>query len=310
MTERHRPHSRLTADDLVDQTRRCPSCGHSGPRPQVCPAHQRPSVMWLLCPDCRAYSASHMPSDDYLDRYYSSYYDDEQGVTFYSDRLLAEHIGSLIGLGIGGSRLRILDFGGGDGSVARILGAKLASECPSVGVEITVVDPGGEPSGFADRGGIRFFRTLAEIEDDRFDLVLASAVLEHIPMLAETVSVVLGAVAAGGSFYARTPCSMPFRRIIPAFPMKFPMHVHDLGPSYWSRAIDRYEIHAQTIVSQPSLVASEQTWRKLPRSIASHLCKWPAHLERTIRRQPRDFWWPFSGGWEVVFRRFNSEGSR
>lgn len=309
MTNRYRPHPRLTEGDLVDRSPRCPSCGFRGPRRQVCVAYQRPRVMWLLCPDCRAYSASHMPSEDYLDRYYSSYYDDEKGVTFHSDRRLAEHVGRLIVGDERGSRLRILDFGGGDGSVARILAAKLAAERPALEVEITVVDPSGEPAGPPNGGGFRSLRTLAEIAGDRFDLVIASAVLEHVPMLAATVSAVLGAVGAGGVFYARTPCSMPFRRLIPAFPMKFPMHVHDLGPSYWSRVIDRYEFHAQLVVSQPSIVASGWTWRHLPRSAVSHLCKWPARVEGVIRRQPRDYFWPFSGGWEVVFRRFADGGA-
>ena len=69
--------------------------------------------------------------------------------------------------------------------------------------------------------------TISEIpEREHFDLVLASAVLEHLPEPAEITRKLLGALAPGGFFYARTP-------YMAAFPRTFTIWGRTFGSTFY-----------------------------------------------------------------------------
>lgn len=91
----------------------------------------------------------------------------------------------------------------------------------------------------------------------------------------------------------------PFRRVLKGFDLTYPAHVHDLGPSFWNRVTDTFNLGAQVIFSQPSPV--ETAFAKAPvRTAVSYLCKAVAHFEHALVPRKRDYRWEFVGGWEVL----------
>jgi SAM-dependent methyltransferase len=294
----------VPAAELVDATAGCPACGAPGPRPSVLRLQADPDVHFLACPRCRALSASHMPSAAFLDRYYAEYYvDRDRRVTFADPERFARHL--LRALAAArvrpGPRVRILDFGGGDGSLALALAGRLIG---GVGgeAEVLVIDR-QEPAPSPDpRVRLARAASLAEAEiaggGREFDLVLASAVLEHVPDLRPLLAALLAAVAPGGAFYARTPAAVPLARLVPGLDLGYPAHVHDLGSGFWNRAGGLFRFRGRTAVSRPSLVATG--WRDPLRTGFAHLLKLPARIEGRLAPARPDRMWNLVGGWEVV----------
>jgi len=295
----------LTDADLWDADR-CPVCDASTPRPVIMTANDTPRVDWLACPVCRAASLSRMPCDDYLDTLYEGYYDRDRRSPDVDDaiwRKLAHRISREIGWG--GTRpgpIRILDFGGGRGGVALAVAKQLAPRQPAT---VTIVDRSfqHDHQASAEQGvAVERVRSLAQVEG-KFELVIASAVLEHVPRLAPVLGDLLGKMSeSGGAFYARTPYALPLRTLYPGYDMLFPQHVHDLGPSFWNRLMARHGIRARTVVSRPSIVESF-IWDRPLATLAASLLKIPGRIERWIRRSPTDYLWRWVGGWELFVTR-------
>ncbi|MHB9107708.1 MAG: methyltransferase domain-containing protein [Armatimonadota bacterium] len=294
-TSRH-----VASGEVIDATARCPICLDAGPREAVAPLQADPAITLLRCGHCRGLSASHMPAAETLDKYYAGYYHegDEQH-TFHRMEGFVMHIARRLELPKT-DVLRILDFGGGDGALGRGIAERLLAKGVAERAVISVVDY--HQAGVAAGGGItvEYHRELAEVREPQ-SLVLASAVLEHIPDMHGALSALFALVAPGGWFYARTPYMTPFRRVLQGFDLTYPAHVHDLGPSFWNRIADTFNLNMHVVVSAPSPV--ETAFAKAPvRTAVSHLCKAVAHLEHALAPQKRDYCWEWVGGWEVLLR--------
>jgi SAM-dependent methyltransferase len=295
----------LTDADLWDADR-CPICDSTVPRSVILRANESPHVDWLACSVCRGASLSRMPSDEYLDAFYEGYYDSHRRSSAVDDALwrrLAHHISKQIRLdNTGHGALRILDFGGGRGGVSLAIAKQLARERT---VTVTIVDRSFEQSHelrSEDGIDVEYVRTLAQAEET-FDLVIASAVLEHIPRLAPVLRELLDKTRdSGGSFYARTPYALPLRKLYSSYDLEFPQHVHDLGPSFWNRLMERDGIRARTVVSRPSVVESF-IWDRPVATLAANILKIPGRVERWIRRSPKDYLWNWVGGWELFLTK-------
>jgi SAM-dependent methyltransferase len=241
-----------------------------------------------------------MPSEELLHRYYATYHSErEQKVTFANKDRFAGHLARAILPLRARASVRILDFGGGDGTLALALAERLSQQSRST-YEIVVVD---RPAPVA-AGDARIRICSAGSLDDvrgQYDLVIASAVLEHIPALHSLLPQLFERIAAGGMVYCRTPFAAPLHRF-PGVDFGYPAHVHDLGAAFWSRFASTFGLPLRTCVSRPSLVAASWTTDPL-RTFASHVLKIPARLECAIRGDREWPLWPFIGGWEVVFQR-------
>lgn len=269
--------SRHLAATELTASARCPVCGGEDRR-RVTLIQREPEVWLLACRTCGLASASHSPTSAALEDYYSRYYQqNELGVTFVGKGAFARNIAKRI------TPRRILDFGGGDGSLAKAI---------SPTAEIVVVDysaPRGDPR-------VMPLRELSEATG-QFDLVVASAVLEHVPDLRPTMERLFKLVAPGGLFYARTPYIQPFAALLNV-DLGFPGHVHDMGPDFWNRVVETFQLDATLEASRPSIV--ETTFASHPlRTLAAYALKAPCHLELKLHRDP---WWRFVGGWEVFLR--------
>jgi len=294
-TSRH-----VASNEVIDATARCPICHDAGPRDVVLPLQANPAISLLRCRRCRGLSASHMPTVETLAKYYAEYYHegDEQH-TFHRMDALVTHITRRLELPET-DVLRILDFGGGDGALGRGIAEKLLAKSSAERAIVSVVDY--HQAGVSAGGGItvEYHRELAEVREPQ-SLVLASAVLEHIPDMHNALATLFGLVAPGGWFYARTPYMTPFRRVLKGFDLTYPAHVHDLGPSFWNRIAETFSLNMQVVASAPSPV--ETAFTKAPvRTAVSHLCKAVAHIEHALAPQKRDYCWEFVGGWEVLLR--------
>lgn len=297
------PRLHLASSELVDATQACPICLSDSPRRRVVRVQADPDVFMLACSRCRASSASHMPRPEVLARYYAEFYSGfDRAVTFSSAARFASHVVRQLPRRASGPTLRILDYGGGDGSLSRAVAERLLALGRTSRTEIVVVDFGSHPSVVEANLSVRF-QSPAEPLAGPHDLVLASAILEHVPDLHRLLPDLLDALAAGGLFYARTPYSIPLTTLLPSLDLGYPAHVHDMGSPFWNRLPETFSRPVRLLASQPSLVAGSLTEDPL-RTIAGFALKLPAHIENFLSpRERKTRLWHLVGGWEVVLQR-------
>ncbi len=307
----------LAPADLIDRTADCPVCGSRAPRPAVFQLQSRPDIHMLACPACGAASASHMPTAEYLERYYGAYYrpeEDEQKVTFAEPERFARHI--LRATEQGGARfgevVRILDYGGGDGTLALALAGRLLARRPEGSerrVEILLLDfPAPRASADPRVQLVHRRPDPAEVTGEH-ELVLASGVLEHVPEVRPLLAALFAALAPGGFLYARTPYGLPFTRLFPQLDLTYPGHVHDMGHRFWGRVVETFGWPARCLASRPSLV--ESSLRRQPlRTAAAHLFKLPGRIEGLLSPPGRvDRLWTLVAGWEAVLQKAPETGA-
>lgn len=297
----------LSEAELLPASPGCPWCG-SRDRVRLARLQAQPEVDLLECRNCHACSASRMPTAATLASYYGSYYDDDQFKTDVGVKVTIgdpRHMGRSLALWmrprVALRALRVLDFGGGDGTVAALAADELLRTGAVASASVTVVDYNDETMQPPDpRIGIEHFRELDQVAGRQFDVVMASAVVEHIPDGRAVVDRLLELVRPGGVFYARTPQMAAFvhfaDRLGLSLDFTYPGHVHDLGQRFWegffssSAMAGRFGI----VLSKPSLV--EACFRRAPfRATMAYLCKLPWYL---LGRR-----WQYVGGWEIVVER-------
>ena len=207
----------LTEDQLLPPGRSCPFCG-SHERKKVFILQKDPDVHLLSCANCHAASASRMPTAETLSEYYKSYFSGKkQKVTFDRPERMAEHIFCAAQKHPSVKVLHILDFGGGDGHISLKLAEKFIAKGTGE-VHIVLVDYNPDMAQSDDRRiTMKRFPHLSGTGTQKFDFVLASAIIEHIPSPAADLIRLLDALKAGGVFYARTPYLLPFLRIVHHF---------------------------------------------------------------------------------------------
>jgi SAM-dependent methyltransferase len=277
----------------------CPLCGATTRSP-VLAAQTDPLVELLSCRRCRACSVSRMPLPSALDDYYSTYYDnsDAAAVTTDDPARLARRIAAYCERA---GHIDMLDFGGGDGSVA--VATALAVQTGGGTADITVVDYDQgrkvETPASITRG---WEPALDRLGDRKFDVVLASAVLEHLARPVPTLIELLSRLAPGGVLYIRTPFVVPIMRVahwarVP-FDFTFPAHLHDLGQPFWDGLLDWLParddgVGVRQIGSRPSPL--ETSLRVSPtRTIVAAILKAPWKVLGSR--------YALVGGWEAVYR--------
>jgi hypothetical protein len=291
----------LAPAEVYDATSRCPVCLTEAKRRPILRLQDSPTVELLECPQCRVCSASHMPLPAVLQEYYSKYYaNGQEKITCPSSARFAPHIAAHSGLAGRKGVLRILDFGGGDGALARRTADHLLGNSDAA-AEIDLVDF-EKPGDYAtDKIKLRGHSDLKKVSGP-YDLIIASAVLEHIPEVHVVMRQLFSLARPGSALYARTPCVAPLARLVRRLDFTYPGHVHDMGAAFWNRIVKTFGLNARYAVSGPSLI--ETTLRSHPlRTIAAAVLKMPARVEGVLSPVARtDRWWNFVGGWEIMLR--------
>jgi len=243
-----------------------------------------------------------MPRPEYLQSYYGSYHQGrDEKVTFSGKERFAAHLLRAVPAPWAKEHTRILDFGGGDATLATAVAVRLLERFPRGSVDVVVVDQETPMPSPDTRIRIEQRNCLEETKGS-YDMVLASAVLEHIPDLHAALLGLVERIGRSGFLYARTPYVLPCARIFPALDLTYPAHVHDLGSGFWNGFIDLFGFQARCLASRPSLVAS--SWREEPlRTLAAHSLKLPARLEAILSPPSRKHrLWHLVGGWEVLLQ--------
>ena len=291
---------------LLPETGVCPWC-QSAQLVSLVYVQRAPDVRLLECTQCHAVSASRMPSAGALESYYSSYYTTAQyeksgvKVTLGNPRRMGRHLSrSLRKIGIQGC-IRILDFGGGDGTVAVETAVDLLGHDGIQRVEITVVDYSQPQSTLPDeRITISSAPSLEDLPGGEYDFVIASAVIEHVPDAPRILGQILSRIRSGGLLYVRTPQVKSFALLARALHFEwdftFPAHVYDLGQTFLEKYFisEPWQERFDILSSHPSLV--EASFAESPlRAALAYSFKMPWYLLGGI--------WGFVGGWEILVRR-------
>jgi 2-polyprenyl-3-methyl-5-hydroxy-6-metoxy-1,4-benzoquinol methylase len=274
----------------------CVICGTRFDNPPIAKIQQSPDVFLRRCPNCHACTASRMPTPEALNEYYANYFHPSvPKITHDSPERFARHIASFIREPR--RDMAITDFGGGDGGMAYSLAQILANRgCSSI--EINVVDYVECIASRDPRIIIQAQRPGAPIPPS--DIIIASAVLEHLTDPLESLTQLLGALGRDGLLYFRTPAVAGFLELATAcgrqLDFTFPAHLHDFGQQFWENILslipdgEEFEI----LHSAPSLVETDFRHHPL-HTIAAHIAKAPW---RVLGRS-----YTLVGGWEIVFQR-------
>ena len=293
----------LVERDLDPANAACPFC-ESNNRTCVFPLQTDPVISLLKCTDCHAISASRMPTDITLADYYGKYYDrydpldPESHITLDDPIRLAKKLCRMYRLHQNQRPVHILDFGGGDGTIAQLTAMELLKHDAGQ-VNITIVDFGDQSVEPQDtRIVIERVKSLSEVKH-AYGFVIASAVVEHHPQPQALLKELAQCMEQRGIFYARTPTLMPIMKLLRRFGIAvdftFPAHLHDQGQAFWEEHFKNNKFETfQVLESQPSIV--ETTLRKHTlRTLVAHLIKAPWHL---LGRS-----YPYVGGWEILARK-------
>ncbi|MBK5260894.1 MAG: methyltransferase domain-containing protein [Thermoanaerobaculia bacterium] len=243
-----------------------------------------------------------MPRLDVLESYYASYYDGhERDITFSAPLRFARHLIRGLPSVSFGEAVRVLDYGGGNGSLAKAVASRLIALGRARSADVRVVD--FTPRGPSEGDGLRVEYQAPDVPiEGEYDLVLASAILEHIPSLRPVLQTLHSAIAPGGFFYARTPYVLPLTRFFPRLDLAYPAHVHDMGSEFWNRFRETFAWDVRVIVSGPSVIAGSLA--DPVRTLAAAMLKAPAHLENWLSPRSRvRRTWNLVGGWEVLLQK-------
>jgi hypothetical protein len=242
-----------------------------------------------------------MPKPGVLATYYAHYYSDTSPHYTLDDPLrFARHVLRAMPDLRGSTPLRILDFGGGDGTLAVAIAKHLQSRGKSVPIMIDLVDYCKPRDPEDPHVSIHGYRDLASVEGG-YDLILASGIFPCIPDADTAIRQVIARAGRRAYMYARTPFVLPLAQIIPLIDWPYPGVVHDMGSVFWGRFIETFGMKGRMLSSRPSLV--ETTFARSPaRTLLAHALKAPAMLEQALLGRNRPPRWRLVGGWETVMR--------
>jgi len=236
--------------------------------------------------------------EEYYQNYYSPNCDDK--ITFDGIDRFVNHLYSDIIKHLRKLHLKILDFGGGDGSISVKTSYKLLNAGIKA-IDITLVDYNEILAKIDNQYiSLKHRKSLDDLPAGNYDLVLASAIIEHLPQPKQTVIRLLKLLNDGGVFFARTPYAVPFIKLYRILGRKwdfmYPMHLHDLGSDFWNTFLWKMELgeHFKIIKSKPSVVQASLK-NSFSRAVASYTFKAPWYLIGNRYK--------LVGGWEIFIRK-------
>jgi len=168
-------------------------------------------------------------------------------------------------------------------------------------VKLTLVDYNARGQEASTQTEVVAYRTLSELPPQQnFDIIIASAIMEHVPNLGSDLLMLLNSLAPGGTAYFRTPSNSKMMRFLKNFGITldftYPAHLHDLGQPFWTRvlaALHLMESH-RLVHSKPAIVET-YFWRAPVRTTAAWAMKAPWYV--------LDSNCAMVGGWEAIIQR-------
>ncbi len=299
----------LEHQQLEAASAQCPVCGNTNQPTEangyatVLTIQQQPKVALMACPQCHAMSADRLPTSDYLislydPAVYSSSLTADTGLTQRCAKRML-HRFDFSPNTTGRTHWHVVDYGGGNGQLGRTVCQMIQQKHPGATAECTVVDVYDQVSGQEGMAFCSVDNFLAG-HLPAYDLMIASAVLEHIPTLTPVLNQMMASASPNAYLYGRTPYEAPLAKVLPGYTIRWPRHVHDMGPEFWEGLPKRFAGQCRMLTSQPSLVETSMVQQPV-RTLAAYALKFPAVIESKIRQAfnlPTCLW-RLVGGWEA-----------
>lgn len=290
----------LSQENLEEPFIMCPFC-QSSSIDELGLIDKMNNIKVMQCGDCGIGFINRQPTESCLQDFYEKYYQEGTKHTTIDPARLASHILSLCKPVSRGQAFSILDFGGGDASVSIGIARQLTEQGIASQVTITLIDFFPSASSSDARILIQSLPSIAMIpQKSQFDLIIASAVLEHVKDPEEVLFSLLNLLGSEGRFYARTPHMYPIYKALwraginIGYP--YPAHLFDMGAWFWQNVMKTRNKNNEfrVIRNTPSIVESRFSEHFL-RTLLAYLLKAPSILFPLI--------WPFEGGREVLISR-------
>ncbi len=267
-------------------------------------------IKFSRCQGCGAVSYNRIASQEFLDHMYNNYdeaydwYNPDQGesVTFAEPLRMAKHI--LKYIKDKSPRIdfyKIMDFGGGSGVMGYKLAELLLQNDICKKVKVSVVDY-CESTYHSENDDIVIERLfpIYEVPDRDYNVIIASAIIEHLPEPVNEMREMFGRLASDGFLYCRMPYAYPLFKLLKTFNIRFDMlypgHIWDFSPEWYEKMIPYVarDHNIKIILSRPSI--PETTFRNhFMRALLTRILKAPWFIFH---------WWPYVGGWEAIYQRY------
>lgn len=292
----------VSAEDLGNRASSCPFCNGIKLVGTGTNVQTEPVVEYLECHNCFAYFTDRAPTASYLAKFYhNTIY---EGTISKSDALAIRLANSILGgpvhevLTVTSSRLHVMDFGGGSGS----LGLAIKHRLGRPDTRITLVDL-YEPRGYS---GIDFLtpEELLSSRDSSFDLIVLSAVIEHLAQPGAVIADLYQRVRTGGFIYFRAPSLFPLGKLRPNL-LRWPEHLSDLPPRFWHELPRSLGWKVEIVKSCPSQT-SDRFRDNFLAALLANFMKLPGYLEASMseltdwRYRPK---YQCAGGWDIVYQK-------
>lgn len=298
----------LSETQISDELKQCPIC-QSTNRSIITNIQKNPDIFLKYCHNCHAVSASRLPTKESLDTYYNSYYQsNDEKITFDKPGVFANHLfNETHHYQQKQDFLKILDFGGGGG----LISIELAKRYLDLGIkEVKVVIVDYDSSIINnDVPGISIdkYSLLSSITDQKFDLIIASAIVEHLPNPKNEMTTLFELLEDEGQIYFRTPYIVPIllllKKIGIIINFTYPGHIHDMGQEFWDNILKTFNMQKdfKIMSSKPSIIETSFS-KHFYRTLAAYFIKSPWYILGNT--------WNFVGGWEILIQKKVSWGSQ
>jgi len=305
-TSIHKFKREVPSESLVSR-KLCPFC--TSPDFKKCFSIQGVGDVFMNeCHVCKLKYVSHIPTPEYLESYYvqsfTEYFEafnpgSETLVTFGKETRFANHLSKRLSYLLPDkSNINILDFGGGDGSLAYAFATRIALSRNTI-ISITCCDYVSKLVQ-SNNPNIELvhIRELDEV-NTTFDVIIASASLEHTPNPGEIMRKFGSILAPAGLIYVRTNFISPFIRVSKRIDFSFPAHLEELNPSSLNYLFENCVPGLKILEIRPAIV--ELSFMSHPVfHLISRVFKFPGVLENIIFGKVSKLRWPFVGAFEAV----------
>ncbi len=288
--------------ELSEVHQSCPLCYSTARVKQELVLQESPVVNMKFCTSCRGSYSDRFPNEGYLEKLYNpTHYKSDM---LQSNSSTLSYAASIVKYIVSEysveSNIKIIDYGGSTGALTKTI-IQLLARLGYENVQGTIVDFCEE----RDEGVVNFVNT-KNLKDIRlkYNVLIASAVLEHLTDVPQVVKSLLEKSEKSGLFFIRTPFDVPLAKLIPGYKTRWPNHLHDMGPEYLENFLGTYKVNGVVLSSRPSIVESSFSQKPL-RTLAAYLLKLPGHLECLTFKKIFNYngiFWPLVGGWQTVYR--------
>lgn len=281
-------------ENLSKEIKHCLYCGNDGQNNNLI-LQKNPLVKMIKCSNCKLAYANQMPNEIFLKnlydpKIYKSNLTNNSGKT----KKLAEKIYKE--LEFKHKNIKILDYGGGNGELSKQLIELFIKN--NINAESLVVDIHNNI-----KSEKIYFKSVEEFKTDQkdYDIILASAVLEHLPNFIDVLENLLSKLANEGYFYCRTPWEFELSKLMKFYKIKWPRHLYDIGGDFWVNFF-KNKNDFDIILSETSIteINKKKKLRYFIAQFLKNISKFEFYMKKNKVSLPK---WPFVGGWDLIVKK-------